>query len=327
MKQTVISLEYEAYESMALKEMGKICSELRIRWPTLKHIAIYHRLGSVPVAEESVVIAVSAPHRPAALESVSFAVDKLKSSVPIWKKEIYENDQIGEWKANMECPWPQFTETSSNAFEYSLCKIERQVENISESKLVQIRVSDIELTRRIKCFLKRKRDEINLHNIIDFKQQLRDSPRAESMLPKDSCARTQSILVKQQQSISHIKVHRAFEDRRQTRPDYSSQLNKLMATKHKHCELVKSNVLKNARLQNIEEYMRITPDDEDNIYNRIKNIENRILILESTSPEYKYYIKLGKESNNINKKESKKGLYQSDRLSEFISGIKRQYEL
>lgn len=87
-----------------------------------------------------------------------------------------------------------------------------------------------------------------------------------------------------------IVVHRAFEDRRQTRPDYSSQLNKLMATKHKHCELVKSNVLKNARLQNIEEYMRITPDDEDNIYNRIKNIENRILILESTSPEYKYYV-------------------------------------
>lgn len=87
--------------------MGKICSELRIRWPTLKHIAIYHRLGSVPVTEESIVIAVSAPHRPAALESVSFAIDKLKSSVPIWKKEIYENDQIGEWKANIECPWPR----------------------------------------------------------------------------------------------------------------------------------------------------------------------------------------------------------------------------
>ncbi|XP_017966682.2 molybdopterin synthase catalytic subunit, partial [Drosophila navojoa] len=285
----VISLEYEAYESMALKELEKICSELRIRWPTLKHIAIYHRLGCVPVAEESVVIAVSAPHRPAALESVSFAIDKLKSSVPIWKKEIYENDKIGEWKANMECPWPQFTETSSNAFQYSSCKIEHEVENNFEKKLVQIRIGDSELTRRIKCFLKRKRDEINLHNIIDFKQQLTDRAHTESTLPKDSCARTQSILVKQQQSISHIRVYRAFEDRGQTRPNYSSQLNKLMTTKHQHCELVKSNVVKNARLKNIEEYLHIAPDDEDNIFNRIKNIENRILILESTSPEYKYY--------------------------------------
>lgn len=105
----VISLEYEAYENMALKEMGKICTELRVRWPSLKHIVIYHRLGIVPVSEVSVVIAASAPHRVAALESVNFAIDQLKSRVPIWKKEVYEKDLIGEWKANVECPWPRKT--------------------------------------------------------------------------------------------------------------------------------------------------------------------------------------------------------------------------
>lgn len=173
------------------------------------------------------------------------------------------------------------------------------------------------MNRRVKCFLKRKRDEINLHNIIDFKQQLTDSAHVVSIVVKDSCARTQSIPVKQQQSISHIKgkilfiyetetklfkyyslnlinyiivVHRAFEDRGQSRPNYSSQLNKLMTTKQKHCELVKYNVLKSARLQHIEEYMHITPDHDDNIYKRIKDIENRILMLESTSPEYEYYV-------------------------------------
>lgn len=103
----VVSLEYEAYESMALKEMQKICTELRVRWPNLKHIALHHRLGVVPVREASVVIAVSSPHRAAALDSVSFAIDQLKSQVPIWKKEIYEDDPVGEWKENKECQWPR----------------------------------------------------------------------------------------------------------------------------------------------------------------------------------------------------------------------------
>jgi len=103
----VISLEYEAYDNMALKEMNKICAELRTRWPNLKHIVIHHRLGTVPVREASVVIATSSPHRAAALESVSFAIEQLKSTVPIWKKEIYEEDRVGEWKENKECQWPR----------------------------------------------------------------------------------------------------------------------------------------------------------------------------------------------------------------------------
>ncbi|XP_023172890.2 molybdopterin synthase catalytic subunit isoform X2 [Drosophila hydei] len=312
---------------MALKEMGKICSELRVQWPDVKHIAIYHRLGNVPVTEESIVIAVSAPHRKAALESVSFAIDKLKSSVPIWKKEIYENDLIGEWKANMECPWPPFSETSSRTFEFSSCKIEHQIDNISDNKLVQIKVNDSELNRRVKCFLKRKRDEINLYNIIDFRQQTTDPALLESIVGKDSCARTQSFLVKQQQSKGHLKVCRAtYNSGPQVRPNYSFQLNKLMTRQNDQYEAAKCKVLRNARLQNIEDYMHITPDDDDNIYNRIKNIENRILMLESTSPEYKYNIKFETDLKNIGKRNSKKEIYLSDRLNEFILDIKRQYE-
>lgn len=98
----VLSLAYEAYDSMALKEMNKICSDLRSKWLDLKHIVIYHRLGTVPVCEASVVIAASSPHRSEALESVSFAIDQLKTRVPIWKKEIYEGDNDSEWKENKE---------------------------------------------------------------------------------------------------------------------------------------------------------------------------------------------------------------------------------
>ncbi|XP_072814807.1 molybdopterin synthase catalytic subunit isoform X3 [Vicugna pacos] len=81
----VISLEYEAYLPMAENEIRKICIDIRQKWP-VRHIAVFHRLGLVPVSEASIVIAVSSAHRAAALEAVSYAIDTLKARVPIWKK-------------------------------------------------------------------------------------------------------------------------------------------------------------------------------------------------------------------------------------------------
>lgn len=109
----VVSLEYEAYESMAEKSMTQICDGLRMKWPDIKHVAIYHRLGLVPVAEASVIIAVSSPHRRTSLEAVQLAIDQLKATVPIWKKELYRQDEeegttttngtaTAEWKVNAE---------------------------------------------------------------------------------------------------------------------------------------------------------------------------------------------------------------------------------
>ncbi|EDV93883.1 GH19575 [Drosophila grimshawi] len=318
----VISLEYESYEKMALKEMSKICSQLRARWPDLKHIAIYHRLGTVPVKEASVVIATSAPHRAAALESVTFAVEQLKSRVPIWKKEIYENDTIGEWKENMECPWPQYSKASLRTFDFSSCKIKQTIENIPD-KLVQIRVNDSDLNKRVKCFLKRKRDEINLHNINDFKQQSSQIPCEETTT--FSCARTQSFLVKQQQSSGHLKVRRANNCcGPQVRPNYSLQLNKLM-TPQSDCDDLIEYKLGNSRLRNIEAYMCVSPDD-DNILNRIKNIEDRILLIESTSPEYKHFVQFGTDSEKTCLKKPKKEVYLTDRINEFLTKIKREIE-
>lgn len=101
-----MSLEYEAYDSMALKELGQICEQMRTNWTDIKHIAIHHRLGLVPVKEASVIIGVSSPHRQTSLEAVQYAIDALKESVPIWKKEKY-NDTEGTsaWKENKECSW------------------------------------------------------------------------------------------------------------------------------------------------------------------------------------------------------------------------------
>ena len=90
----VIRLEYEAYEGMAEAEMERIASVLRERY-SLVDVAIHHRVGVVEVGETSVVIAVSSAHRADALAACAEAIDALKGSVPLWKKEIYVGGE--EW--------------------------------------------------------------------------------------------------------------------------------------------------------------------------------------------------------------------------------------
>lgn len=96
-------LEYEAYIPMAKKKMLEVCQQIRDKWK-VENIAMEHRIGVVPVTEASIIIVVSSPHRKESLEAVHYAIDTVKAVVPIWKKEIYE-DQSSEWKENKECFW------------------------------------------------------------------------------------------------------------------------------------------------------------------------------------------------------------------------------
>jgi len=84
--QKVVALEYEAYEPMAVRQMESIAAEACKRWP-VQRLAIAHRLGYMKVGEISVAIAVSCAHRAEAFEACRFAIDTLKHTVPIWKKE------------------------------------------------------------------------------------------------------------------------------------------------------------------------------------------------------------------------------------------------
>ena len=90
----VLYLEYEAYEGMAEQTMAGLAEELRARHDLLE-VAIHHRVGRVEIGEPSVVIAVSAAHRAAALAACAEAIDTLKETVPLWKKETYEGGE--EW--------------------------------------------------------------------------------------------------------------------------------------------------------------------------------------------------------------------------------------
>ena len=89
----VIRLEFEAYEPMAIAEMEKIAKQAFEKWPIQK-ILIHHRTGVLEVGEVPVVIAVSAAHRAAAFDACRFIIDTLKQTVPIWKKEIFEDGEV-----------------------------------------------------------------------------------------------------------------------------------------------------------------------------------------------------------------------------------------
>jgi MoaE-MoaD fusion protein len=86
--QQTLYLEYEAYEPMAYAKMREIGAEIRAKFP-LHRLAIVHRLGRIEIGETSVLIAVSSPHRGAAFDACRYAIDTLKRSVPIWKKEYF----------------------------------------------------------------------------------------------------------------------------------------------------------------------------------------------------------------------------------------------
>ena len=89
----VIALEFEAYEKMAISELEKIVVAARERWPVNK-IAVFHALGRKNIGELAVVIAVSAAHRDAAFRACRYIIDTLKKTVPIWKKEIFEDGEV-----------------------------------------------------------------------------------------------------------------------------------------------------------------------------------------------------------------------------------------
>ena len=89
----VIALDYEAYPEMAEKELARLGEEAKKRW-NIQRMAIVHRIGPVQITEPSVIIAVSAAHRRDAFEACRFAIEEIKKSVPIWKKELFEGGEV-----------------------------------------------------------------------------------------------------------------------------------------------------------------------------------------------------------------------------------------
>lgn len=97
-----IHLEYEAYAPMAVKMMKQIANEIESQWPGT-HVAMAHRIGKLEIEDAAVVIAVATPHRAASYEAGRYAIERLKEIVPVWKKEIWEDET--EWIGHQQGPW------------------------------------------------------------------------------------------------------------------------------------------------------------------------------------------------------------------------------
>jgi molybdopterin synthase catalytic subunit len=109
---STLYLDYEAYASMALAKMREIAAEAHAKF-SIDRVAVAHRLGRLEIGETSVFIAVSAPHRAAAFDACRYTIDTLKHSVPIWKKEYFEDGAV--WADGELPPIPQDTQTRKRA--------------------------------------------------------------------------------------------------------------------------------------------------------------------------------------------------------------------
>ena len=89
----VIKLEFEAYESMAIKVLVQICREAEEKWPVFKTL-IHHRVGTVGLGEAAVIVGVSASHRDEAFKACRYIIDELKGRAPIWKKEFLVDGEV-----------------------------------------------------------------------------------------------------------------------------------------------------------------------------------------------------------------------------------------
>ncbi|XP_055906879.1 molybdopterin synthase catalytic subunit [Eupeodes corollae] len=337
----VVTLEYVAYEPMAIKMMKQICDGIRNKWDDVHKIAIYHRLGLVPVKEASVVIAISSPHRQASLEAVQHAIEELKKTVPIWKKEKYDANESA-WKENKECPdIPR--KLKRNRLDFDDCQVE--TDSVSQN-LVQIAADEKEIIRRIHCFVEKKREEIDLNNIRDFTAtatRIKDEIKTEEQEEITSCARTNSIFIKQVDSKGHLRVRRV-KNRigPQIKPDYLLALDKLMMNEG-HTEMrIKEELVEHEdtdtgmtdnmplglreRLQNVEVHLNMGVLNPKNIFERIKAIEDKILYLESLSPEYKHFLMEKPSYVPEAPKPFKKKMYSIEEIDSLIEEVKSEME-
>lgn len=98
----VVSLEYQAYEPMALRVFYQIATDIRSFWPAVNRVVIHHRVGRLQVGEISVLVAIGCPHRGEAFDACRYAIDTLKHNAPIWKKEHWQ-DGSSTWVSIGAC--------------------------------------------------------------------------------------------------------------------------------------------------------------------------------------------------------------------------------
>ncbi|GJQ78363.1 putative catalytic subunit of the molybdopterin synthase complex [Trypoxylus dichotomus] len=274
---------------MAINALQKICAEIRTQWSSIVNIAIYHRLGVVPVKEASIVIAISSPHRKDALNATQWCIDTVKEKVPIWKKEFYKDDSSPEWKENKEyepvTEPPELFESQEVRMPYT------------PPHLIQIKATKEEIDERIEKFMKRKRDEINRCNVKDFCMKDIDVEY------ENSCARIDSVLIKRKDSKGHLQVNRVYNSYCYRDQNDTEYLEKYMPP----------NGIEE-RVKNLECQLSLHTPVPRNMYDRLKDLESRLMYLESVSPEYIQFWERNIDGSKAFKRKKKFNMEDVDKL-------------
>ena len=92
-RQGVDQLEYEAYEAQVTPRLAQLAAETRNRWPDVGRLVMMHRVGELVVGDSAVVVVASSPHRPEAFAAARFCIDALKATIPIWKRERWDEGE------------------------------------------------------------------------------------------------------------------------------------------------------------------------------------------------------------------------------------------
>ncbi|KAK9889783.1 hypothetical protein WA026_007160 [Henosepilachna vigintioctopunctata] len=294
----VSSLLCETYEEKALKTLTDLCHGIRNQWQSVENIAIYHRVGRVPLKEVSFIIAVSSPHGADAIKAINSCTEQLKNLVPIWEKEMYEEDST-EWKENKDSL-------------HSKPKPKRRKINLEQKVVVPyvpahfqlIHATKAELHRRIEAFQKMKRNEVNVKNIAEFCTVDRSS--------EFICARIDSTMKSRTDSKGHVQVDRVL-DTEYRRDQFSSK---------NFTKYIPPNGV-GERLQNIETPLSFDKPVPIDIYRRIKLFEGRMLHLESISPEYAHF---WDKVNTIYPKPIKKKKFSIEEIDALIKDLENQID-
>ncbi|KAJ8928221.1 hypothetical protein NQ314_019285 [Rhamnusium bicolor] len=283
----VLKLEYEVYESMGIKALERICKELRRQWMSVENIAIYHRLGSVPIKEASIIIAISSPHREDAIKATEWCIHNVKKVCA----NLEEGSLCG-FQTTMEGK-QRVSDPYSPKIKKIKLDFEQKVKNTYVPPyLKQIKVLNADANGRIKKYMKRKRDEIDVSNVREFCCGARE--------PEFTCARADAVLQKRKDSKSHL------ED--QTNSDYLTKF-------------IPPNGIEE-RLQNLECQLSLTTAVPKNIYKRLKSLEDRLLYLESVSPEY-----IQCWDKTLPAKSVKKKIFSLDEIDDLIAEAQKQIKI
>ncbi|XP_067007419.1 molybdopterin synthase catalytic subunit [Anabrus simplex] len=284
-----VYVEYDADIQDAEMIYRNICQQVREKWK-VQNIAIYHRLGIVPIQEASIIIAVSSPDISESMQALQYVVCVNKERSPVTKKDVVQVKD--EYECDVKEELLQSTNLSSDTDTQHLTA------DMVPLRLIQIKADSKEINRRINCFIERKREQANIGNVQEFRQCKQIAGE------EDTCARVDALLLRRKDSKSHLRVRRVFNswgphtrsvecfgqqpsDESSSKQDqnYNSEDIKPLGVK----KLTALNGVEE-RLSNAEEHLQICGPVPKDVYARLKQIENRILYLESLSPEYFHFL-------------------------------------